>query len=149
MNQLPAWSIGKDNEIRANPYELRQLGTKRRLTGKTLNVECPNYPDVDQASARMIAELAKASAVIGGCSYIVVKGPRWKYEFSMADINGNKGEWWAKRPAGGMFQNPIEMQMAGSSFDTSRPLWPVPKSFNVREKVTFSDKPETNDSPAL
>lgn len=153
MNQLPGWSIGKDNKVRANPYEMRQLKTKRRLTGRTLNVECPNYPDVDQASARMIAEMAKASAVIAGCGYIMVKGPRWKYEFSLADINGQKGEWWGRR-GGGMMQNPKEMQMAGSSFDTSRKVWTVPQSFNVREKITFSAgnpavSAETNNSPAL
>ena len=148
MKLLPEWSISKDNVVRANPYEFRQLKTRRRLTGRTLNVECPNYPDVDQASARMIAESAKASAVIAGCGYIVVKGPRWKYEFSLADINGQKGEWWGRRE-GGMMQNPLEMQMSGSSYDTSRPLWPVPQSFNLREKITFSDKSETNNSPAL
>lgn len=147
INQLPGWSISKDNQIRANPYEFRQLKTRRRLTGRTLNVECPNYPDVDQASARMIAELAKASAVIGHCGYITVKGPRWKYEFNVLDING-KGKWWGQR-VGGMMQNPIEMQMAGSSYDTSRPLWSVPQSFNVRERITFSDKAEINNAPAL
>ncbi len=134
MNQLPGWSIGKDNKVKASPYELRQLRGKYRPTGRTFFVECPNYPDIDQTSARIIAELAKSGAVIGGCSYIVVRGPRWKHEFNVQDING-KGKWWGKRP--GMVQNPIEMQQAGSFFDTTRQLYQVPTSYNVREKKVF------------
>lgn len=135
MNQLPAWSIGKDNQVRGSPYEWRQLRTKYHLTGRTAFVECPNYKDVDQASARLIAETAKSSAVIGGCSYIVVRGPRWKYEFNVRDING-QGEWWGQRE--GMFQNPLELQQAGCFFDAVRKLWQVPSGFGeVRERKVF------------
>ena len=146
MNQLPGYLFGKDNKVSVNPYEMRQLKTKRRLTGRTCFVECPNYNEIDQASAAIIAQMSKDKAVLGGCSYIVVKGPRWKYEFNVRDING-KGKWWGKRP--GVFQGPLEFRQAGSFFDTTRQLYQVPTSFNVRERLAFPEKSETNKSPAL
>ncbi len=147
MNQLPGWSIGKDNKVKASPYELRQLKGKYRPTGRTLFVECPNYQDVDQTSARIIAEFAKSSAKIGGCSYIVVKGPRWRHEFNLMDLTG-EGKWWGKRP--GMVENPLDLQQAGSFFDTTQQLHQVPPSFNVREKKVFPvDDSSTQDIPGI
>ncbi len=67
MNQLPAWSIGKDNRVRENPYEWRQLRTRRRLTDRTMHIECPNYPVMDRPNAKMVAVLALSDAVIGHC----------------------------------------------------------------------------------
>ena len=116
------WNINKDNVVQANPYEWKRLKARRHLTDKTLHVECPNYKEIDQRSARHIAELAHGSAVIGGCGKILVKGPRWQYEFDTKSLNG-EGKWWGQRS--GMIQNPLELQRAGCSFDESKKLWQV------------------------
>jgi len=130
------WNIGKDNQLTVNPYELRQLKTRRKLGDRTLNVECPNYQEVDQRSARFVAQMAITTAILGGCSKILVKGKRWRWEFDVRELNGttgkDKGAWWTKRP--GMFINPLELQQSGTEFDTTRDLYQVPEK--MEEKST-------------
>jgi len=136
MQAAPAWDIGKDNTLRVNPYEMRRLKTKRHPTERTLHVECPNYPEMDQRSAHIVAKLALSDAAIGGCSIINVKGPRWNYEFRVDDLNGRIKKQWSKHRVG-MFQNPVEKQIAGCFYDTTRKLWAVPQRYSVKETIKF------------
>lgn len=144
MNQLPTWQIGKDNQVRGSPFELRRLRRKVHLTDRTLHVECPQYPVMDAHIARAIAVLALSDAVIGRCGKILVKGPRWRYEFDTKGLNN----FILARCGGrmGLVQNPIERQQAGSFYDTMRGLWQVPVSYGVRERKTFPMKDGNKDN---
>ena len=135
MQLAPAWHLGKDNAVRANPYELRRLRTRRKLTERTLHVECPQYDQVDQTTARAIAVMALPEAAIGGCGYINVKGPRWRYEFKTKELNTSIRRRWGNRT--GMVQNPVEKVQAGCFYDTTRKLWAVPRSYSAREVIKF------------
>lgn len=135
MQVSPSWDIGKDNTLRVNPHEMRRLKTKKHPTDRTLHVECPNYPVMDRKSAHIVATAALSDAVIGRCSIINVKGPRWNYEFRVDDLNGRIKKRWGERR--GMFQNPIEKQIAGCHYDTTRKLWAVPQMYSVKETIRF------------
>lgn len=130
-----SWHIGKDNSLIVNPYELRQLKGRRKLTDRTLHVECPQYDKVDQKTARAIAVLAMPDAAIGNCGYINVRGQRWHYEFKVKDLNRSIQKKWGRRT--GMVQSPMEKQLAGCYYDTTRQLWQVPSSFGKRETIKF------------
>lgn len=137
MKLGPEWKIGKDNSLTVNPYEMRQLKTRAKLTDRTLHVECPkDAPVMDAATAKMIAVMAMPNAVIGRCSKINVRGPRWHYEFDVRTLNGGIQRQWGRRT--GMVQNPLEQQLAGCFFDETRQLFQVPPSYNVRERVRLT-----------
>ena len=131
--------------MRGNPFEMRRLRGRRTLTDRTLHVECPNYPDVDARSAEAVAKMAISDAVIGGCGKILVKGPKWKYEFDTNALNDKVGTktFGGRIPArvGMMFQNPLEKVVAGSFYDETKALWTVPRSYNVREKTIVDPTP--------
>jgi len=135
MQVAPSWSIGKDNALGVNPYEMRRLKGRKHLTDRTLHVECPNYPVMDQKSAKIVATLALSDAAIGGCGIINVKGPRWNYEFKVRDLNGGIRRRFGNRV--GMVQNPLEKQMAGCFYDQTRKLWAVPQRYSVKETIRF------------
>lgn len=137
MHLGPNWQIHKDNELTVNPFEMRQLKTRAKLTDRTLHVECPkDAPVMDAVTAKLIATMAMPNAVIGKCSKINVRGPRWHYEFDVARLNGSIVRKWGDRP--GMFQNPLEQQLAGCFFDETKNLFQVPQSYNVRERVKLT-----------
>lgn len=133
------WAIGKDNRVQANPYEMRRLKTRRRLTDRTLFIECPNYPVMDAQSAKLIAVYALSDAAIGGCGKIVVRGPRWHFEFDVAALNGGIKRRWGGRM--GILHNPREKQAAGCFFDATRKLWQVPTGYKPREVIKFPATP--------
>lgn len=142
--QSSPWFLGKDNAVKANPYEMRQLRTKRHLTDRTLHVECPQYDSVDQQTARVIAVMALPDAVIGGCGKINVRGKRWHYEFDTKTLNKDTARRGFNRM--GIVQNPLEKVAAGSFYDTTRQLWAVPQNYGVRETIKF---PTTEQSQCL
>lgn len=136
-----SWKIGRDNFVKGNPYEFRRLRGRHHLTDRTLHIECPNYPEMDVRSARAIAVMALSDAAIGKCGKILVKGPRWKYEFDTKTLNlGVQKKTFGGRllsRTGTMHQNPIERVLAGSFYDETRQIWAVPRSYNVRERIVF------------
>ena len=132
---LGNWHIGKDNQVVANPFEWRKLKTRRYLTDRTAFIECPQYPEMNAESARLIATYYLSDAVIGKCGKVVVRGRRWHYEFDTITLNsGIKKQW---RGRSGMLQNPIEKQLAGAFYDVTRKLYTVPENYNVRETLKF------------
>jgi len=136
MRFAPSWHIGKDNQVTVSPYEMRRLKTRAHSTERTLHVECPNYPEMDRRSAHIIAKLALSDAAIGGCSIINVKGPRWHYEFRVADLDARIKRRWGKERVG-IFQNPAEKQLAGCTYDVTRKIWAVPQRYSIKETIKF------------
>lgn len=137
MRLGPSWQIKKDNELVVNPYEMRRLKNKTRLTDRTLHIECPkDAPVMDAATAKMIAVMALPNAAIGKCSKINVRGSRWHYEFDVKSLNTGIQRKWGRRT--GMAINPLEQQVAGAFFDETRQLYQVPREYNVRSRKTLT-----------
>lgn len=129
------WNLGKDNFVKANPGEMRKLKTKRHLTERTLHLECKNLK-MEPWNARAIAIMHLSDAVIGGCGYINVRGPRWHYEFKTKDLNNEVRSRRIGRRMG-MPMNPIEKISAGAFYDETRKLWQVPGGYETRETLRF------------
>jgi len=130
------WQIQSDNRVSGTADELHKLNRSRRLiAGKTLFIECPQFPVMDSKTACFIAEGRLSDAVIGQCEYIVVRGKVWKYEYKTLELNRRIQKVWGNRT--GMVQNPAETICTGSFYDTTRQLWAVPSSYRVRETIKF------------
>ena len=132
---LQPTKIKKHNEVISNPYEMTQLKSRRHLTDRTLHLECPNFPIMDAATAKLIAVYRLSDAAIGGCGRILVKGPRWQYEFDTKRLNNAIRRKWGRRS--GVVESPFETKVMGSYYDETRQLWQVPAGFNKRETITF------------
>ena len=127
--------IKKDNRVITNPMEMTRLKSRRRLTDRTLHVECPNFPVMTAKTARLIAQFRITDAAIGGCGYILVKGPRWQYEFKTLDLNRHAQSMYGQRS--GIREHPLETIAAGSFYDEIKGLYQVPLKYNVRETIKF------------
>ncbi len=128
--------IKKNNQVISNPMEMTELKSRRRLTDRTLHVECPNFKVMNSATARLIAQYRITDAVIGGCGYILVKGPRWQYEFGTKDLNNLARRMYGRRT--GIREHPLETIAAGSFYDETKKLWAVPGKFGTaRETIKF------------
>lgn len=126
-------SIGKDNSVRLDARELRALKETRKVGPRNLIVEAAGVKENLQAKA--IAVLHLPDAAMGGCGTIIVKSGFYKWQFDVKELNRGIMRRFGRRQ--GMTLSPVEKQIGGAFYDTTRQLWAVPQNYNVRETVKF------------
>lgn len=126
-------TIAKDNVVRLDAREVRALKQVRKVGPRNLIIDAAGVTENLQAKA--IAVLHLSDAAIGGCGTIIVRSGFYKWQFDTKELNRGIIERWGRRQ--GMTLSPMEKQIGGAFYDTTRQLWAVPQNYNVRERVKF------------